>query len=90
MIKEFIDYGFKAIIVAVKDDKLLGKELLGREFDNNLIRILEKRGVDPAGENGEYHTLVTGGPIFTNDIEYKLEEKIFFNGYWFQNVSAEK
>lgn len=90
MVKEFIDYGFKAIIVAVKDDKLLGKELLGREFDNNLIKILEKRGVDPAGENGEYHTLVTGGPIFTNDIECKLEEKIFFNGYWFQNVSVEK
>jgi len=89
-VKEFIDYGFKAIIVAVKDDKLLGKELLGRELDKNLIRILEKRGVDPAGENGEYHTLVTGGPIFTNDIEYKLEEKIFFNGYWFQNVSVEK
>jgi len=90
IVKEFIDYGFKAIIVAVKDDKLLGKELLGRELDKNLIRILEKRGVDPAGENGEYHTLVTGGPIFTNDIEYKLEEKIFFNGYWFQNVSVEK
>jgi len=90
MVKEFIDYGFKAIIVAVKDDKLLGKEILGREFDKNLIRILEKRGVDPAGENGEYHTLVTGGPIFTNDIEYKLEEKIFFNGYWFQSVSIEK
>ncbi|HAJ33928.1 MAG TPA: hypothetical protein DCK79_11365 [Candidatus Atribacteria bacterium] len=34
--------------------------------------------------------MVTGGPIFTNDIEYKLEEKIFINGYWFQNVSVEK
>lgn len=76
--------------LTVKDDKLLGKELLGRELDKNLIKIFEKRGVDPAGENGEYHTLVTGGPIFTNDIEYKLEEKIFFNGYWFQDVSVEK
>ena len=74
----------------MKDDKLLGKELLGRELDKNLIKIFEKRGFDPAGENGEYHTLVTGGPIFTNDIEYKLEEKIFFNGYWFQNVLVEK
>lgn len=88
IVKEFIDYGFKAIIIAVKDDKLLDKELLGRELDKNLIRILEKRGVDLAGENGEYHTLVTGGPIFKNDIEYKLEEKIFINGYWFQNVSV--
>jgi len=90
IVQEFIDYGFKAIIVAVKDDKLLGKELLGRELDKNLLRILEKKGVDLAGENGEYHTMVTGGPIFTNNIKYNLEEKIFFNGYWFQNVSVEK
>jgi len=88
--KEFIDHGFKAIIVAVKYDKLLGKELLGRELSEDLIKMFEKRGVDPAGENGEYHTLVTGGPIFTNNIEYRLEEKIFFNGYWFQSVSVEK
>ncbi|OGD13798.1 adenosine nucleotide hydrolase [Candidatus Atribacteria bacterium RBG_19FT_COMBO_35_14] len=88
IVQEFIDDGFKAIIVAVKD-KLLDKELLGRELDKSLIRILGKKGVDLAGENGEYHTMVTGGPIFKNDIEYKLEEKIFFNGYWFQNVSVE-
>ena len=90
IVTKFIDHGFKAIIVAVKDDKLLGKELLGREFDEDLLKIFEERGVDPAGENGEYHTLVTGGPIFKSDIKYKLEEKIFFNGYWFQNVSLEK
>jgi len=89
VVQEFIDCGFKAIIIAVKD-KLLGKELLGREFDEDLLKIFEERGVDPAGENGEYHTLVTGGPIFKSDIKYKLEEKIFFNGYWFQNVSLEK
>jgi len=89
IVQELIDDGFKAIIVAVKD-KLLGKELLGRELDKNLIRILEKKGVDLTGENGEYHTMVTGGPIFKKDVEYKLEEKIFFNGYWFQNVSVEK
>jgi diphthine-ammonia ligase len=89
IVQEFIDDGFKAIIVTVKD-KLLGKELLGRELDENLIGILGKKGVDLAGENGEYHTMVTGGPIFKKDIEYKLEEKIFFNGYWFQNLSVEK
>jgi len=89
IVQEFIDCRFKAIIISVKD-KLLGKELLGREFDEDLLKIFEERGVDPAGENGEYHTLVTGGPIFKSDIKYKLEEKIFFNGYWFQNVSLEK
>src|SRR4030066_669497 len=41
IVQEFIDDGFKAIIVAVKD-KLLDKELLGRELDKSLIRILGK------------------------------------------------
>jgi len=89
IVQEFIDCGFKAIIVTVKG-KYLGKGILGRELNNDLIKIFEKRGVDPAGENGEYHTMVTGGPIFANDIKYKLEEKVFFNGYWFQDVSVEK
>lgn len=88
IVKEFIEEGFKAIIVAAKDDKHLGKALLGRELSMDMISTFEKRGIDPAGENGEYHTLVTGGPIFKHDIKYRLEEKVFFNGYWFQNVSV--
>jgi len=90
IVMEFIKLGFKAIIIAAKDDKLLGKELLGREFDKDLLRIFEERGIDPAGENGEFHTLVTEGPIFKHNIKYRIEEKILLNGYWFQNISIEE
>jgi len=88
IIKAFIDEGFKSIIIAVKDDKSLGKEFLGRELSKDLIKTLEERGIDPAGENGEYHTLVIGGPIFRYDIEVKLKNALLFNGYWFQDVSV--
>ena len=82
-------------ITALKEIKESGTNIgvfgdIDIDDHKNLLKIFEKRGVDLAGENGEYHTMVTGGPIFTNDIEYKLEEKIFFNGYWFQNLSVEK
>ncbi|HYE83054.1 MAG TPA: diphthine--ammonia ligase [Clostridia bacterium] len=85
VVDEFIEYGFKAVIVAVKEN-MMGKEYLGREINKALIDELEKAGVDPAGENGEYHTLVTGGPIFTKDIEYKLDGEFNSNGHWFQKV----
>lgn len=87
VVDEFIDYGFKAIIIAVKEN-VLGKEFLGREVDKDLAKELEEAGVDPAGENGEYHTVVTGGPIFAKNIGYRLEEKILRDGYWFQNISV--
>lgn len=88
VVEEFINCGFKAIIIAVKDDKHIDKEILGKELNKDLINKLEKMNIDIAGENGEYHTAVIGGPIFNNMIEYKLEEKKCINGYWFQNISV--
>ncbi|KUO69310.1 MAG: hypothetical protein APF77_16085 [Clostridia bacterium BRH_c25] len=87
VVDEFIEYGFKAVIISVKEN-LLGKEFLGREVNKDLINELERIGVDSAGENGEYHTLVTGGPIFANDIEYKLNEEFYSEGYWVRNISV--
>ncbi|MCK5709753.1 MAG: ATP-binding protein, partial [Deltaproteobacteria bacterium] len=53
---EFIDSGFKAITVCV-DSKALGEEFAGREFDEQLLDDLPL-GIDPCGENGEFHTLI--------------------------------
>jgi len=68
LMMEFLDAGFKAMIVCAKLDKL-PEELLGRIFDREVIKILENAGVDPCGEYGEYHTLVLDGPIFKKRIE---------------------
>jgi len=64
ILTEFINEGFKAILVRVKND-VLGIEWLGREINKKFFDDLIKVGtVDPCGENGEFHTLVIDGPLF--------------------------
>ena len=69
---EFIESGFKAITVCV-DSNALGEEFAGREFDSDFLKDLPC-GVDPCGENGEFHTFVHDGPIFKKPIDHRLGE----------------
>ena len=74
LIREFLDLGFKAITVCV-NAKLLGEEFVGRVIDEQFLKDLPKN-VDVCGENGEFHTFVFDGPIFSKPINFKLGEKI--------------
>ncbi len=58
----FIDMGFKAITTCV-DSEFLGKEFVGRTFDEQFLAELPPE-IDPCGENGEFHSFVYDGPIF--------------------------
>jgi uncharacterized protein (TIGR00290 family) len=73
--EEFINLGFKAVIVCVSA-KRLGKSFVGREFDEAFLKDLPK-DVDPCGENGEFHTFVYDGPIFKTPIQFKHGEIIY-------------
>ncbi|SFN96239.1 Dph6-related ATP pyrophosphatase [Salegentibacter flavus] len=75
LVYEFIDLGFKTVVVCVKSE-LLGEEFAGRVIDKDFLKDLPK-GVDPCGENGEFHTFVFDGPIFKEPIKYELGEKVF-------------
>jgi len=66
----FIDAGFEAIVIAVRND-IMNDHWLGKRIDRGFIKQMEKRGVDVCGENGEYHTLVVDGPIFRQRIYIK-------------------
>ena len=57
-------------------------EWLGREIDTEFFDNLLKLGtIDPCGENGEFHTFVTDGPLFKrNRIEILESEKVKLNG----------
>jgi uncharacterized protein (TIGR00290 family) len=57
---EFVRLGYRAVLVCVDAAQLAG-EFAGREFDAELLRDLPP-GVDPCGENGEFHTFVYAGP----------------------------
>lgn len=85
LLDEFLALGFEATIVATNDEKL-GQDYLGRLLDRDLVRELERLGIDPSGEEGEYHTVVTDGPIFSEPLVLGLREGMFHSGYWFLDV----
>lgn len=74
LVREFISLGFKAVVVSV-NARLLGESFLGRILDESFLSDLPA-GVDPAGENGEFHTFVFDGPIFKQPIKYSIGEKV--------------
>ncbi|MEM9025237.1 MAG: ATP-binding protein, partial [Bacteroidota bacterium] len=75
LIREFIDLGFRAVIIGLQADKL-DRSLLGREVDATLLRDLPN-GVDPCGEKGEFHTFCFDGPIFRNAVPFQPGEAVF-------------
>ncbi len=68
IVKKFINLGFKAKIIVV-NTTMLDTRFLGQDLTMSLIKEIETLGADPCGENGEYHTVVYDGPIFTKPIE---------------------
>ena len=81
ILTEFINEGFKAILVRVKNE-VMGLDWLGREINQKFYEDLLNLGtIDPCGEHGEYHSFVTDGPIFKNRIEITDSKKTTINGY---------
>jgi uncharacterized protein (TIGR00290 family) len=85
--REFIDLGFKAIVVCI-NSQLLSKEFAGRMFDDSFLQDLPK-GVDPCGENGEFHTFVFDGPIFEHAVDFEIGE-VVFRSYKFKETSDDE
>jgi len=75
LVHEFIELGFKNVIVCV-NDQYLDKSFCGRIIDKDFINDLPAN-VDPCGENGEFHSFVFDGPIFENPIAYTKGEIVF-------------
>ncbi|CAM3389638.1 diphthine--ammonia ligase [Deinococcus saxicola] len=67
LVDELLGLGFRALIVAVKEDALPAR-LLGRTLDAELVAEIEGLGADACGENGEYHTVLVDGPDFARPI----------------------
>ena len=67
LVDELLGLGFRALIVAVREDALPAT-LLGRELDEGLVREIEALGADACGENGEYHTVLLDGPDFASPL----------------------
>ncbi len=72
--QEIIALGFKAVTTCVDTD-LLGEKFVGRAVDQTFLSELPA-GVDPCGENGEYHSFVYDGPIFKKRVPFTLGETV--------------
>ena len=72
---EFVDLGYKAIIICVNSNKL-GKEFLGKTLTKDLLEKFPA-DVDCCGENGEFHTFAYEGPIFKKSISFTTGETVY-------------
>jgi uncharacterized protein (TIGR00290 family) len=70
----FIELGFRAVAVCVDSTQLDGS-FAGREFEASFVADLPD-GVDPCGENGEFHTFVYDGPLFATPIAHTRGETV--------------
>ena len=75
LMQEFISSGFKGVIVCINSAHL-DKSFCGRLMDESFLRDLPEN-VDPCGENGEYHSFVFDGPVFTHPIHFEKGEMIY-------------
>jgi len=71
---EFVDLGFKAIVTCV-DTEQLDARFAGRRIDLGFLSELPS-GVDPSGENGEFHTFVYDGPIFKEEVRFRTGDLV--------------
>jgi uncharacterized protein (TIGR00290 family) len=84
---ELIRLGFRAIAVCI-DPRVLDPSFAGRELDESFFSDLPS-GVDPCGENGEFHTFVFDGPIFRTPVQFRVGETVHRDGFYFCDLLPE-
>jgi uncharacterized protein (TIGR00290 family) len=83
--REFLDAGFEATLVCV-DPRALDGAFAGRRYDEQLLAELPP-GVDPCGENGEFHTFVHAGPIFAQPVDCETGAIVERDGFVFCDLT---
>jgi uncharacterized protein (TIGR00290 family) len=81
---EMLAAGFQIIVCCV-DPKAVSPEFAGRTYDESLLAELPP-GVDPCGENGEFHTFVYAAPNFLAPIPVTVGKRVERDGFWFADL----
>lgn len=82
--RDMLTGGLRATLTCV-DPRRLDRSFAGRTFDEALLEALPV-GVDPCGENGEFHTFVSTGPMFRAPLEVAVGEVVEREGFVFADV----
>jgi len=85
--RDFLRLRFWAIAVCV-DPRVLDVSFAGRVLDESFFDDLPP-GVDPCGENGEFHTFVFDGPIFRTPVRFVSGERVLRDGFCFCDLLPE-
>jgi diphthamide synthase (EF-2-diphthine--ammonia ligase) len=81
---DMIESGLRAKITCV-NPKVLAKEFAGRDFDARFLADLPE-GIDPCGENGEFHSFVYDGPMFRTPVAVQPGEIVERDGFVFADL----
>ena len=82
--QELLAAGVEATLTCV-DPRRLDRSFAGRPFDEQLLAALPA-GVDPCGENGEFHTFVSAGPMFSSRLDVAVGDVVEREGFVFADV----
>lgn len=84
LLAEFIGLGFRAVTTCI-DPRALDPSFVGRELNAEFAADLPNT-VDPCGENGEFHTFVFDGPIFSSPVNFSLGETVERDSFYFRDL----
>lgn len=82
--RDMVESGMRAVVTSV-DQRSLSAEFVGRQYDHSFLDDLPE-DVDPCGENGEFHTLVVDGPMFSSGLSVTVGEKVMRGDFAFADV----
>jgi len=74
LVMEFIDLGFVTYINVVNNSRL-SPSFLGKQLTREVVEEIEAAGADACGENGEYHSFVCDGPLFSSRVKFSWGER---------------
>lgn len=86
LVLEMLAAGIETHIVSC--NSLMGAGFIGRRLDESLITKLIGLGIDPCGEEGEFHTVVTNCPLFAQPVLLPELGAVEHQGYWFANFQG--
>ena len=89
VVKEFLDNGFSTYLTVINTD-VMDKKYIGQKLTREMMEELKKEGVDACGENGEYHSFVTDGPLFKHPVKVRFKEPAVQSHYLCIEVIPEK
>lgn len=81
---KMIKKGLKAVITCV-DSKVVPREFSGKDFNDDFLKKLPET-IDPCGENGEFHSFVYDGPMFTKPLDIKRGEIVEKGEFIFADI----